>query len=45
MEITRIIVPERLTVKADFSDENAAASEALINEQKLNGDVNTLTKS
>ena len=40
VEITRIIVPERLTVKAEFPDEDAAASESLINEQKLNGDVN-----
>ena len=40
VEITRIVVPERLTVKAEFPDEDAAASESLINEQKLNGDVN-----
>lgn len=40
VEITRIVVPERLTVKAEFPDEDGAASESLINEQKLNGDVN-----
>ena len=40
VEITRIVVPERLSVKADFTEEDEAASEALINEQKLNGDIN-----
>jgi len=42
--ITPIVVPERLTVKAEFSDEDAAADEALINEQKLNGDINTFNQ-
>lgn len=44
VEITRIVVPERLTVKAEFTDEDGAASESLINEQKLNGDVNTFNQ-
>lgn len=42
--ITPIVVPERLVVKADFQDEDVAASEALINEQKLNDDVNTFNQ-
>ena len=44
MVITPIVVPERLTVKAEFSDEDVAADEALINEQKLNGDINTFNQ-